>query len=136
MAFLRYEKIVPFFEDKNVSLVVGGGTRQRKEVVQLGMLDCIPTFDKKKVGNRIQEARLKKGMTGAELGAYIGRSANTVSRIERGEISCDIEKLYIICKCLDVSADYLLFGEEEERHNITNKQKQSIVNLIEAFTNA
>lgn len=98
-------------------------------------LDDMSGFDVKKIGNRIQDARLKKHMSGAELGSYLERNANTVSRIERGETKCDIEKLYIICKCLDVSADYLLFGEDAHGKdvNITKEQMKCIQDLVALF---
>lgn len=36
------------------------------------------------------------------------------SRIERGEANCDVGKLFVICQCLEMSADYILFGEQKD----------------------
>ena len=38
-----------------------------------------------KIGMRIQEQRIKSGMSGAILGAYLGINSNQVSRIETGK---------------------------------------------------
>ena len=85
------------------------------------------------IGQRIQESRLAKKMRGADLGAYLGISANQVFRIERGEANCDVGKLFMICQCLEMSADYILFGEQKEKNEITDEQKRAIDNLIRAF---
>ena len=63
------------------------------------------------IGMRIQEQRMKCGMSGATLGAYLGISANQVSRIETGKAKCSLEQFFVIAQLLNCSADYLLFGK-------------------------
>lgn len=63
------------------------------------------------IGMRIQEQRMKCGMSGATLGAYLGISANQVSRIETGKAKCSLEHFFVIAQLLNCSADYLLFGK-------------------------
>lgn len=63
------------------------------------------------IGMRIQEQRMKSGMSGATLGAYLGISANQVSRIETGKAKCSLEHFFVIAQLLNCSADYLLFGK-------------------------
>ena len=65
------------------------------------------------IGMRIQEQRVKCGMSGATLGAYLGISANQVSRIETGKAKCSLEHLFVIAQVLNCSADYLLFGKKQ-----------------------
>lgn len=63
------------------------------------------------IGMRIQEQRVKCGMSGATLGAYLGISANQVSRIETGKAKCSLEHFFVIAQLLNCSADYLLLGK-------------------------
>lgn len=86
---------------------------------------------KETIGLRIQDSRLKNGMTGADLGAYLGVNANQISRIERGEANIDIGKLFVICKMFDVSADFILFGKEKSY--ITDEQNDAISHLLKVF---
>lgn len=78
------------------------------------------------IGMRIQEQRIKAGMSGAMFGAYLGVSSNQVSRIETGKAKCSLEHLFIISQILNCSADYLLFGKKQ-MPVLTQKQ----VDLIE-----
>ena len=65
------------------------------------------------IGQRIQEARLAKGLSGEELGAYLGIKGNQISRIETGKAKCSLEHIFIIAQILDCTTDYLLFGKKE-----------------------
>lgn len=65
------------------------------------------------IGMRIQEQRIKFGMSGAMLGAYLGINSNQVSRIETGKARCSLEHLFVIAQVLNCSADYLLFGKKQ-----------------------
>ena len=66
------------------------------------------------IGLRIQNMRIDRNLTGADIGAYIGVLANQVSRIETGKARCKLEHIYVLCQVLSCSADYLLFGKEEK----------------------
>lgn len=85
------------------------------------------------IGQRIQNARIEKELSGADLGAYLEISANQVSRIENGRAVCTIQHMFILAQLLDVSVDYLLFGKEKIQ-NVTPQQMESIKNLIAQFT--
>ena len=65
------------------------------------------------IGMRIQEQRIKCGMSGAMLGAYLRINQNQVSRIETGKAKCSLEHLFVIAQVLNCSADYLLFGKKQ-----------------------
>ncbi|MBQ3600436.1 MAG: helix-turn-helix transcriptional regulator [Lachnospiraceae bacterium] len=85
------------------------------------------------IGGRIQNCRLKKGITGADMAAYLDITNNSYSRIERGETKCDIGKIYMICQVLDVTADYLVFGTVNKCY-ITLKQMEAVQNVVQAFS--
>lgn len=86
------------------------------------------------IGMRIQEQRMKCGMSGATLGTYLGISANQVSRIETGKAKCSLEHFFVIAQLLNCSADYLLFGKiqmpvmSQMQVNLIEQLYQSIAN--------
>lgn len=86
------------------------------------------------IGMRIQGQRVKCWMSGATLGAYLGISANQVSRIETGKAKCSLEHFFVIAQLLNCSADYLLFGKiqmpvmSQMQVNLIEQLYQSIAN--------
>lgn len=84
------------------------------------------------IGIRIQKKRIERNITGADLGAYIGVSANQVSRIETGKVKCKLEHIFILCQVFECSADYLLFGTEDN-NQLSNEQMKCIMNIKKYF---
>jgi len=69
------------------------------------------------IGMRIRCLRNEVKLTQEQFGVLIGKSAQYVGRIERGQkISVDL--VAIICQKMNVSADYVLFGILEHDENI------------------
>ena len=66
------------------------------------------------IGQRIQGLRISKGLSGADVGAYLDISANQVSRIETGKVKCSLEYIFVLSQLLCCSADFLLFGKESQ----------------------
>lgn len=85
------------------------------------------------MGQRIQKARMKRGLSGADIGAYLDISTNQVSRIENGRAKCTLEHIFILTQLLECSADYLLFGIELQP-NFSPAQVQCINALIASFS--
>lgn len=85
------------------------------------------------VGQRIQDTRIKQGLSGADLGAYLDISANQVSRIETGKAKCSLEHIFILAQVLNCSADYLLFGKKE-LPTISQEQVDLISTLYRSIT--
>lgn len=67
------------------------------------------------LGFRIAVARIKKNLQVIELARRVGYSAPSMSLIELGKQSCNLEKLVRIAKVLDVSTDHLLLGKETDK---------------------
>jgi transcriptional regulator with XRE-family HTH domain len=86
------------------------------------------------IGQRIQEARLKKGMDSVVLADYIGVGRNQLSRIENGRANCTLPQLFMVCKLLGCSSDYLLFGDVKKDVMITEEQAKAINNLLKVFS--
>lgn len=71
-------------------------------------------LDKLALGRRIQDARIKKGIKALDMAVELNISKDQYSRIENGRSVCSTVKLHQIAQHLDVSVDYLLFGNEEK----------------------
>jgi len=85
------------------------------------------------IGQRIQNARIKMGMESVVLADYIGVGRNQLSKIENGRANCTLSQLFMICKILGCSSDYLLFGDVGKDVMITVEQSKAITNLLKMF---
>ena len=63
-------------------------------------------------GEKIYECRKKAGMTQEELAEELGVSRQSVSKWEADAAFPETEKILVLCKLFNVSADELLFGTE------------------------
>ncbi|WP_366916242.1 helix-turn-helix transcriptional regulator [uncultured Oscillibacter sp.] len=68
------------------------------------------TLDKKKMGQRIRAAREARHWTREELAEKVELSVNTMAEIELGRNGTRLENFIRLCRLLDLSADYVLFG--------------------------
>ena len=59
-----------------------------------------------------------KRYTQAQLAEIIDMSSKNFSQIERGETGISLTTLMSLCKVLDVSADYILFGTQGGKSSI------------------
>lgn len=83
---------------------------------------------KKEIGLRIRAIREKMNLTKEEFSKKIGISSQYLGMIEKGKNNISIETLKLLCDFTNLSADYILFGKEE---NLTNETKE----LLKKFTN-
>lgn len=67
------------------------------------------------IGERIKIKRKELGLTQAELGEKLNVSDKAVSKWEQGEGDPNLSIIPDIAKILNVSLDYLLLGQEEEK---------------------
>lgn len=72
----------------------------------------INNYDFESIGKRVQQARKTKRYTQAELAEIIDMSAKNLSSLERGTTGISIPTLMALCKALDTSSDYILFGND------------------------
>jgi len=63
------------------------------------------------IGTNIQAAREHAGYTQEKLSELLGLTPNHLSAIERGVSGASLEVLQKLCLLLNVSADFLLFGQ-------------------------
>lgn len=62
------------------------------------------------LGNNIQQARLRRGLTQEQVAAKLGLTQNHYGRFERGEIRPNLDRLYQICEVLSVPIEELFKG--------------------------
>ena len=70
------------------------------------------------MGKRVQQARKAKRYTQAEVAEIINMSSKNLSQLERGMTGISLSTLISICKALDVSADYILFGIKNDNNAV------------------
>ena len=70
--------------------------------------------DLRKIGNRLYEARKRKGMTQAQVAEAAELSDRNYADIERGNVNMRIETMISICNALNITADELLLQKESE----------------------
>lgn len=76
--------------------------------------DSVNNLDNFALGQRIQETRIQKKIKSVDMAVALDMSKDQYSRIENGRSACSTQKLYQIAQYLEVSVDYLLFGDSKE----------------------
>ena len=76
------------------------------------MMNSKYKYDFTLVGKRVATARKLKGMTQDQVARQLKIGVNHLSEIERGIAGIAIGTLMELVKILNVSADYILFGED------------------------
>lgn len=102
-------------------------------------------MDKAALGQKIREARLKKGYTQQALAQEAGIGIMYLGEIERG-IKMPSMKIFIkLIEALDISADYVLRDEltsgeayifdelTEKLKNLTPKQRKTAADILDAY---
>ena len=69
--------------------------------------------DRLKTGKRIRDFRIRNHMTQAQFAESLDVSTNFISEIETGKKGVSLETLHRLHQQYHLSADYLLFGQEE-----------------------
>ena len=67
-----------------------------------------------KIGDRIKELRKKSSMTQYELAAKIGMTASAIGMYEQNRREPHYEIIQQISRLFSVTADFLLFGQQEQ----------------------
>ena len=71
------------------------------------------------IGANIRTARMRADLTQEEMSEKIGVTPQYLSDLERGLVGTSIPTLIMICNSLNVSSDFILFGNSSE-HDSTN----------------
>lgn len=76
---------------------------------------------KKEIGKRITKIREDLELNKEEFAREIGISSQYLGMIEKGSNCLSVEKLKTLCEYTNLSADYILFGRED---NLTRNTKE------------
>ena len=94
------------------------------------------TYDRITVGERIRQKRIQLGLSQDELAVRINRATKYCSDIERGMCGMSIETMLSIAKALDMSLDYMMFGEISEAEKEWQKKRPQPKGIMRyAFSN-
>ena len=78
-------------------------------------------------GERLMRARKKKELTREELGKLCGITGRTIQNYELGHVTPNrIDVSQRLADVLDISVDYLIYGEKEETE-LTEEEKKEIL---------
>ena len=78
-------------------------------------------------GERLLKARKKKELTREELGKLCGITGRTIQNYELGHVTPNrIDVSQRLADVLDISVDYLIYGEKEETE-LTEEEKKEIL---------
>ena len=90
-------------------------------------------MDRKVLGRRIREERLRTGMTQEQVASRIDVSTTYMGYIERGERSVTLEKLALLAECFHVSLDTFVKGKSEAA---VSKNKEDQLQQLWELTSA
>ena len=80
-------------------------------------------------GARVRKNRKMLGLSREKLSEMIDRSENYLLSLEKGDKSCSLHTVHQLKQALKVSADNLLYGEQMEEKNYSDKEIiQNIIN--------
>lgn len=85
-------------------------------------------MDRKILGQRIREERLRLKLTQEQLSERIDVTASYLGAVERGEKSMTLEKLIDLINVFDVSMDYILSDFIQPRVNENNNDISDLIN--------
>jgi transcriptional regulator with XRE-family HTH domain len=82
-----------------------------------------------KIGSNIRAARMRADLTQEEMSEKIGVTPQYLSDLERGLVGTSIPTLIRICTDLNVSADFILFGNSKDSGNASSTLIEKIQRL-------
>lgn len=89
------------------------------------MSDLKTTF-----GRRVRSARTSAGLTQADVAERIGKSAELIGRIERGQVGPSFETIEALCEVLSVSAAELFGGAAR----VPSRPDKAIARVVSALS--
>ncbi len=104
-------------------------------------------MNRKVLGKRLREERVRLGLTQEQTAEYIGVSTSYVGMVERGERTVTLETLILFAECLHVTIDYLLHDSISESDtkktemllalwsNATESEKNMLLSIAKTVIN-
>ncbi len=79
-------------------------------------------MDRKLLGRRIREERLRVGLTQEQIAEKVNVSTTYIGFIERGERSVTLEKLILLAECFQLPIDALLHDAQPQEPEARERQ--------------
>ena len=97
-------------------------------------------LDYQALGERVRRKRQQMKITQEQLAERIGVSHSFVGHIERGTRKASLDTLVLLCKELQVSADFLLqdsvpFNNFALSEQLTPQQRAAVANILHTLEN-
>lgn len=86
-------------------------------------------MDRKLLGKRIRQERIRSGLTQEQLAEQINVSTTYIGLIERGERAVTLEKIILLANCLHITVDTLLSDFFPASDSVDNAQFLSLWNM-------
>ncbi|MCI8359325.1 MAG: helix-turn-helix transcriptional regulator [Lachnospiraceae bacterium] len=86
-------------------------------------------MDRKLLGRRIREERLRVGLTQEQIAEKVNVSTTYIGFIERGERSVTLEKLILLAECFQLPIDALLHDAQPQEPEARERQLKMLWNL-------
>lgn len=83
------------------------------------------------IGNKLLELRKKRGLSQEEAAEKLGVSRQTISKWETDQSTPDFDKLSLICKLYDITADELINGTSKDKQEEKEKQEELKESILE-----
>lgn len=92
------------------------------------------TYNRLAAGERLRLKRTLLGMTQEEMAERIGRVPKYYADIERGSCGMSVETLMALSHSLNMSLDYIIFGNEANK-NVQSHQDEvsAILDILDNF---
>ena len=88
-------------------------------------------YDRLAVGDRIRKKRVQLGFSQDEVAERIDRAPKYCSDIERGTCGMSTETMLAISECLDMSLDYMMFGEQTDEE-ARRQENDELADFVES----
>lgn len=88
------------------------------------------TYDRLAVGERLRQKRNYLGLTQDEMAEKIDRAPKYYADIERGNCGMSIETLLALSDSLNMSLDYVIFGEASEAEVQKNQDEITAITAM------
>ena len=88
----------------------------------------IKSYDYEPIGKRVKKIRKKRGFTQEYIAEKLDVSCQHISDIERGLNGMSVPSLMMLCRILDIDADYILFG------TVTRSENNPITQIMSRMT--
>lgn len=95
-----------------------------EELIAIESTEYWMEMEKNRVGNLLAGARLKAGMTQAELAEKLGIRQNMISDYERGRRTYSDAMAKRLSKTLKVKEDRLRYGSEQDKSSVRGKPRR------------